>query len=117
MELKESPDPRRPQLIPVVAYAVERRIASGEPDYWDYATRLELSVLAKDKHRAAIALEDAIRRVLETWEPETKARVLHLINEVSSKRNELEPWAQEVEQALRGLVAISKLVGKTNTKI
>src|SRR5262249_59396821 len=34
MELKEPPDARRLQLIPIVAYAVERRIAAGKPDYW-----------------------------------------------------------------------------------
>ena len=32
MEIKEPPDPERKELIPVVAYAVERRIASGQPD-------------------------------------------------------------------------------------
>src|SRR3954465_2727659 len=31
MELKDPPDPRREPLIPVVSYAVERRIASGKP--------------------------------------------------------------------------------------
>jgi hypothetical protein len=49
MELKDPPDPQREQLLPVVAYAVERRIAAGKPDFWDFATRLELAVLAKDK--------------------------------------------------------------------
>ena len=49
MELKEPPDPRRGQLIPVVTYAVERRIATGKPDYWDHATLLELDVLGKDE--------------------------------------------------------------------
>ncbi len=34
MELCEPPDPRRSQLVPVVAYAVQRRIAAGKPDYW-----------------------------------------------------------------------------------
>src|SRR3989304_5455670 len=31
MELKEPPDPRRERLIPVVAYAVGRRIAAAKP--------------------------------------------------------------------------------------
>ena len=47
MELKEPPDPKRKHLLPVVAYALERRIAAGKPDYWDHATRLELAVLAR----------------------------------------------------------------------
>jgi hypothetical protein len=49
MEIKEPPDPRRTKLIPVVEYAVDRRIDTGKPDYWDYATHLELAVLAKNK--------------------------------------------------------------------
>jgi len=40
MELKDPPDPRRERLIPIVSYAVERRVASGQPDYWDHATLL-----------------------------------------------------------------------------
>jgi MAP3K TRAFs-binding domain len=30
MEIKEPPDPRRKQILPVVVYAVERRIAAGK---------------------------------------------------------------------------------------
>src|SRR6266576_7349223 len=52
MELREPPDPRREKLFPVVSYAVERRIAAGKPDYWDYATRVELAVLANDEQAA-----------------------------------------------------------------
>src|SRR6185369_1955531 len=38
MELREPPDPRQREILPVVTYAVKRRIASGRPDYWDFAT-------------------------------------------------------------------------------
>ena len=54
MELKDPPDPRRTTLIPVVRYAVERRVAAGKPDYWDHATLLELAVIAKDQDRATL---------------------------------------------------------------
>jgi hypothetical protein len=49
MEIKKDPDPRNMDLIPVVKYSVQRKIAKGSPDYWDYATLLELAILAKDK--------------------------------------------------------------------
>jgi hypothetical protein len=38
MEIKRNPDPRRMDLIPVVKYSVQRKIANGKADYWDYAT-------------------------------------------------------------------------------
>jgi len=100
MEIKEPPDPRREQLIPVVRYAVERRIAAGKPDYWDYATVLELAILAKDKEKAQDALCDALASVREIWEPKTTARNLRLIREAREKRQEAEAWAMEIEQQL-----------------
>ena len=100
MELREPPDARREQLIPVVRYAVERRIASGKPDYWDHATRLELAVLAKDEATASAALGDALAAVREKWEPETTARNLRLIREARERRSETVAWAKDVEDTL-----------------
>lgn len=100
MELKEPPDPRRVQLIPVVTYAVERKIASGKPDYWDYATILELAVLAKDEERATKAFSDALAAIREVWEPETTARNLRLIREARERRGEKITWAEEIEKEL-----------------
>jgi tetratricopeptide (TPR) repeat protein len=108
MELRDPPDPRRERLIPVVAYAVERRIASGKPDYWDHATLLELAVLAQDEEAAMAALADALAAIREPWEPETTARNLRLIGEARQRRGEGVPWAQEVEKAL-----ISRTQGST----
>jgi hypothetical protein len=100
MELKEPPDPRRARLIPVVAYAIEQRIATSQPDYWDYATGLELAVLASDEQQAVTALGNALAAVREAWEPETTARNLRLIREAREQRGAVVPWMTEVEQAL-----------------
>jgi len=100
MELKDPPDPRRLKLIPVVAYAVERRIAAGKPDYWDHATLLELAVLSKDQQKAASALGNALILVRESWEPETTARNLRLIRETREERNETLSWAEPIEAEL-----------------
>lgn len=100
MEIKEPPDPRREQIIPVVRFAAERRIAAGKPDYWDYATVLELAILAKDKERAQDALCNALSSVREIWEPKTTARNLRLIREAREKRQEVEAWSKEIEQEL-----------------
>lgn len=100
MELRNPPDPRREALIPVVRYAVDRRIASGKPDYWDHATRLELAVLAKDEGAAVEAATNALASVREVWEPETTLRNLRLIREAREARQETTPWAKEIEEAL-----------------
>lgn len=100
MELKEPPDPRRQELIPVVCYAVGRRIAAGKPDYWDYATRLELAVLARDEAAAAAAMGDALAVVREPWEPETTARNLRLIGKARERRGEAVPWMEELVTVL-----------------
>ena len=100
MELKEPPDPRREKLLPVVSYAVERRMAAGIPDYWDHASRLELAVLARDENAALAALADALVAVREVWEPETTVRNLRLIREARAGRNQALPWAAAIEQAL-----------------
>ena len=101
MELKDPPDPRRLELMPVVTYAVERRIAVGEVDYWDHATILELAILSKDEKRAMSALGHALALVREPWEPETTARNLRLIREVRETRHETLPWAEVIEEELK----------------
>lgn len=100
MELKDPPDPRRHGLIPVVTYAVERRIAAGRPDYWDFATQLELAVLGKQEAQASNALGKALATVREKWEPETTARNLRLIREARERRGETLAWAINVQREL-----------------
>lgn len=100
MEVSDPPDPRREKLISVVTYAVERRVASGKPDYWDHATLLELYVLGKDQNAASSALKDALAAVREPWEPETTARNLGLIREARARRGEDVAWIEEIEREL-----------------
>ena len=100
MELKDPPDDRRHKIIPVVAYAVERRIAAGKPDYWDYATLLELAVLGGNEAVAHEALANAAGAVREKWEPETTARNLRLIRKARERRNRGLPWTIEIEDVL-----------------
>jgi tetratricopeptide (TPR) repeat protein len=100
MALKEPPDPRGKALIPVVGYAVERRMAHGTPDYWDHATRLELAVLDNDEARARQFLGDALASAREGWERETTARNLRLIREARQTRRQPSPWIEEIETAL-----------------
>ena len=100
MEVKEPPDPDRHKLIPVVRYSVERRLAGSKADYWDWATLLELAVLAKDEAGAGDALGEAQALIREPWEPETTVRNLRLIREARERRGEHVPWAQALEVEL-----------------
>jgi tetratricopeptide (TPR) repeat protein len=97
MELRDPPDPRQKDLLPLVTYAVKRRIAAGKPDYWDYATLLELAVLARDEEQAKESLGRALVFVREAWEPETTARNINLILEARKSRGESSPdWLATV---------------------
>lgn len=100
MEIREPPDPRRKKLLPVIRYAVERRIAAGKPDYWDFATLLELAVLAQDEADAQSSLESVRLTARFPFETETTARNLRLINEVREKRGAIRPWMKSIEQSL-----------------
>jgi tetratricopeptide (TPR) repeat protein len=108
MEVRQPPDPRREQVRPTVDYAAERKIASGKPDYWDYATRLELAVLAKDETRAGSALSDALAAIRESWEPETTARNLRLISEARAQRGEDAAWIGPIVQELQSAASYTR---------
>lgn len=100
MALSEPPDARAEQLIPVVRYAVQRRVEAGRPDYWDYATLLELAVLARDQDRAYDALVDAAPLSTESWMAESTAGNLRLIREARESRGEAVDWITEIEAEL-----------------
>lgn len=85
------------RLLPVVRFAVERRLAGTSPDYWDHATMLELAVLENDPPQAKKHLAKAVAAIRETWEPKTTANNLQLIERSRSGRGEDTSW-------LRGLI-------------
>jgi tetratricopeptide (TPR) repeat protein len=101
MELKSPPDPRCGQILPIVRYSVERKITKGQPDYWDYATLLELAVLAMDELEARKALQKAVTKIREPWEPRTTVRNLSLIRAAREGRGAAPVWATNVEQELQ----------------
>jgi hypothetical protein len=98
--IKSPPDGSVTALVPIVRYAAERKIASGKPDYWDYATLLEAEVLAKNEASANDALGSALAQEPKPWEAETTARNLRLIREAREARGEAVPWAKAVEDEL-----------------
>jgi len=80
------------ELLPVVRYAVKRRLVTTRPDYWDQATLLELAVLANDQQAAQHHLADALASVREPWEPLTTANNLKLIQNARKARDSEQSW-------------------------
>ena len=101
MALADPPDARLERLVPVVRYAVERRLARGVGDYWDHATLLELAVLARSPDDASEALGRAVAAIREPWEPATTADNLALIDEHRRIRGDADAWAAGIEATLR----------------
>ena len=97
MYLANPPDPRRQALLPVVRYAVERRLAAGTPDYWDHSTPLELPVLEHDEEAARRALADALATLREPWEAASTLHALQRLRRVRETRDAGEFWFEEVE--------------------
>lgn len=100
MALADPPDERIEELLPVVRYAVQRRLQSGRPDYWDHATGLELAVLGRDEAAISESLADALASMREPFEGETTARNLRLIREARAQRGEDVTGAEEIERTL-----------------
>jgi tetratricopeptide (TPR) repeat protein len=98
--IKNPPDERATRLLPVVRFAVERKIASGKPDYWDYATLVEVEILGKDEGAANEALGKALALGPKPWEAESTARNLGLIREARESRGEALAWAKAIEDQL-----------------
>lgn len=92
---------KRDKLIPVARFAVEQRLRSRQPDYWDFATMLELAVLESNEELANQHLDESLAAAKETWMPETTARNLGLIREGRAARGEEIAWLDQVVNALK----------------
>ncbi|MGH7095145.1 MAG: TRAFs-binding domain-containing protein, partial [Stellaceae bacterium] len=101
MEMQDKPDPRQKDMLPVVRYAALHRARRASPDYWDYATMLELAILADDQQEAANCLADAVAALREAWEAETTKRNLGLIRQRRAQRGDNAGWIAEVENELQ----------------
>jgi hypothetical protein len=100
MEIADPPDPRMPGLLPIVRYAVQNKMKRTVPDYWDYATLMELAVLARDESAGDEALSRALTLVREPWEPETTARNLHVIRQARLRRSQPASWIEDLLRRL-----------------
>jgi tetratricopeptide (TPR) repeat protein len=88
------------RILPVVRYAVEQRISKGRPDYWDWATLLELNVIGRDQKAAIAALKKALPLIREPWEAETTLQNLGMIAAAWQARNVLPDWLPLLQEQL-----------------
>ncbi len=99
MEMMNPPDARQARILPVVRYAASQK-AKKDPDYWDYATLLELAVLSHDQEDAENQLAEALAIARAGWEVESTARNLGLMREMRTTRGEETAWIKRLEDAL-----------------
>jgi tetratricopeptide (TPR) repeat protein len=98
--LRDPPDPRGKQILPVVRFALRRRMSVGRPDYWDHATLLELAVLDSDLSAANTALDSALAVVREPWQAETTANNIRMIRNARERSGQDQQWILALESAL-----------------
>jgi hypothetical protein len=73
-------------LLAVVRFAVKQRLKGRASDFWDFASLLELAVLAGNEAYARNLLGKALTCIREYWEPETTARNLRLVADARRER-------------------------------
>lgn len=88
-------------LLPVVRFAVEQRLAGKSPDYWDQATLLELAVLDNLEDQAIDHLSNTLAKVREPWEPKSTARNLEIIQQARSERGVDTRWVKQIIERLK----------------
>jgi hypothetical protein len=75
-------------------------MAKDKPDYWDYATLLELAILNKYKKTTNSVLSKVLSNLSENWKGETTLRNLRILREARERRNELVPWTKKIEKSI-----------------
>jgi tetratricopeptide (TPR) repeat protein len=99
MVIADPPDPRLAHLLPVVRYAALHRLRE-HGTYWDYATMLELAVLAGHEDEALDAAAAAAAAAQHAWELTTTLETLAEMIGARTKRDETVDWIVDIEQSL-----------------
>jgi hypothetical protein len=87
---------KKRRLLPVVRFATEQRLHGRSPDYWDHATLLEIAVLENDAERARDVLSAALAAATETWQQQTTANNLRIIERAHQERGDEVSWLSEI---------------------
>jgi tetratricopeptide (TPR) repeat protein len=102
MTVRNALDPEIARLLPVVRYSAERATASNSAEYWDYATLMEVAMLAGDLNSARRWLGRALAADPQPMEVETTLqsldRVLSAKRDVGVDVSELEQLVDELRR-------------------
>lgn len=91
---------RKAEILPVVRYAVMRRIRDGQSDPRDQAALLELAVLDFMPEQAVDHLREVMSAEPGPWEPAATVRDLLRIRDARAERGEGSPWIDDLVGAL-----------------
>lgn len=90
------------KMVAVVEYAVLRKLDQKTPDYWDYATLLELAVIENNSATSREYMKKALTCPIEgSWMFDTTTRNIDLILKYRKKRIEDFKLPQEIKDQLQ----------------
>ena len=98
----EDEDPRLKEILPVVLFATKQRLEQSNPDYWDYATLMELEVASRHKKEALDALYSALPLVTEDWMTKTTLDTIVMLRDKWLDSGEDVEWLDEILEGLMG---------------
>ncbi len=100
MSLLDETDPRLDMLLSVVFFAVQQRLNQKTPDYWDYATLMELEVIAHNQKGAKEALLKALPLATEDWMKETTQATMIMLRDKWKAQGEDIVWLDKIVEGL-----------------
>lgn len=100
MFLKEPPDPRRHELLPVVRFSAKEATLSCKADYWDHATLAEAAALAGDGEGALDACRSALATDPLPWQARTTLDSFQRLRAAGRPESPPPAWWWQVETEL-----------------
>lgn len=93
-------------LLPVVRYAVERKLQSKTADYWDYAILLEIAIIANEEKMANENLQKALTCPIEKWMLKTTIGTLERLIKTRQKRKEDIAFGEKILKVLKSEIGL-----------
>ncbi len=94
-------DQRLDEILPVVIFSAKQRLKT-QPNYWDYATLLELYVIQNNSLKAEELLGEVLHSLEEDFQRNTTVKNLKMIVDVKEKRGEATAWIETIITQLSG---------------